>query len=139
MQPPPFSPHILVVDDEPAISASIRRSLPGARVTAVATAADATAAVADGADGAFDVVLLDLGLPDSPGATVYERLLAIDRSLTARVVIMTGGAVGDDDRALVERMGDRVLTKPFGMAQLRAMVNRMLGDGDDDLTSAPEP
>jgi len=123
VQPSTVPARILVVDDEPAIATSIRRSLPGAEVSEVVTAAGAADAVSR---DAYDLVLLDLGLPDAAGATLHARLIELDPAVEPRVVIMTGGAVSEADRVLVARLQGQVLEKPFGIDALRAMVGQVL-------------
>ncbi|MBX9698798.1 MAG: response regulator, partial [Acetobacteraceae bacterium] len=78
---------VLVVEDEPMIRllACDILEAEGWSVVGVSTAAAALAAAR--AEG-FDAAVIDLGLPDSSGAALLERLAALRPGL--RVVISTG-------------------------------------------------
>jgi signal transduction histidine kinase len=80
-------PLILVVEDDEGQGRLTERALRkhGFHVERVATGADALAALQRGLD---TVVLLDLGLPDMPGITVLEQIVA--RSEETPVIVVTG-------------------------------------------------
>ena len=79
--------HILIVDDEPAIRTALRGVLEdeGYRVTAVASGADALAALAD--DG-HDLVFLDIWMPGMDG---LDTLTQIKRLRPEATVVMISG------------------------------------------------
>ena len=82
---------VLLVEDNPGDAQLVRYALretrsPVFQVTHVATLAAAIAAVTG--DGPFDVVLLDLSLPDSAGLNTLSRLQRV--SARVPIVIMTG-------------------------------------------------
>jgi len=113
---------ILIVDDEPPIRRLLRTSLTaqGYRVVEAETAA---AALAEIRDHEPDVVILDLGLPDSDGLTVIETVRR-----TAAVPIIVLSSRGDESGkvAALDLGADDYLTKPFGMAELVARVRAAL-------------
>ncbi|MFN8640890.1 MAG: hybrid sensor histidine kinase/response regulator [Candidatus Binatia bacterium] len=84
---PEDGPLILVVEDDEVQARLIERALrkQGFRVERVGTGADALAALQRGLD---TVVLLDLGLPDVPGLTLLEQIVA--RSEETPVIVVTG-------------------------------------------------
>jgi DNA-binding response OmpR family regulator len=116
---------VLVVEDDPRISAPLVEGLAreGYEVEAVATGADAL--VAEHAD----LVLLDLGLPDLDGRTVCRQLRA-----RSQVPIIVVSARGEEiDRVLLLEMGaDDYVVKPFGfrelVARMRAVSRRVTAD-----------
>ena len=118
---------LLVVEDDPSISiplvAGLRRE--GFDVDAVATGEEAIASQG------YDLVLLDLGLPDLDGHTVCRELRA-----DSDVPIIVVTARGDEmDRVLMLELGaDDYIVKPFGFRELVARVRAVLRR-----TSAPEP
>ena len=115
-------PHLLYVEDEAGVREPTASSLRehGYRVTPAGTAAEGLAAwEADRAD----VILLDLGLPDRDGDLVIRRVRA--ESTVPILVISARSQEADKVRAL-EIGADDYMTKPFGLAELRARVAALL-------------
>jgi DNA-binding response OmpR family regulator len=117
--------HILVVEDDAAISTSLVDGLSdaGFDAAAVATGREALAA------GDFDLVLLDLGLPDMDGLDVCRALRAAS---DVPIIVLT--ARSDElDRVLGLELGaDDYVVKPFGFRELVARiraVSRRRGPG----------
>src|SRR5262245_11783161 len=130
MEPPvtaPTSPTsappstVLVVDDEPVIRKIARMSLAGAGFT-VAEAGDAAVAVAAVRSAAkpFDLVLLDLTLPDADGKTVIPEIRS--HAPTTRVLVVSG--LGEMDPAAFG--ADGFLAKPFTKSSLLLAVQQAL-------------
>ncbi len=117
MNRPPGA-HILVVDDEPAITRALRVNLSrhGYRVETAGSGREALDLLAFHLP---DLVLLDLGLPDLDGLTVIQQLRT--RSNTPVVVLSVRGAERDKVAAL-DLGADDYLTKPFGIDELLARI-----------------
>jgi two-component system, OmpR family, KDP operon response regulator KdpE len=113
---------ILVVDDEPPIRRLLRTSLTaqGYRVVEAATAA---AALAEIRDHEPDVVILDLGLPDSDGLTVIET---VRRKAAVPIIVLSSRGDEAGKVAALDLGADDYLTKPFGMAELVARIRAAL-------------
>src|SRR5208283_2164913 len=81
--------HILVVDDETEIRASLEEILreEGYGVATAATAAEALVLVQD---APYEVVLLDIWLPDRDGLDVLAEIHALDPQARPEVVIISG-------------------------------------------------
>ncbi len=124
---------VLMVEDEDAIAEPLARGLEreGFEVQRAATGEAAL-----GADG-YDVVLLDLGLPDIDGFDVCRRLRA-----RSEVPIIVVTARGDEvDRVVGLELGaDDYIVKPFGfrelLARIRAVTRRTQSRPDEDLARA---
>ncbi len=116
-------PCVLVADDEPAIRRLLRTSLPtqGWRVLEAASGAEALQAVER---GGVDVLLLDLGLPDSDGLDVIRRLREGGSSLP--IVVLSARDDEGGKVAALELGADDYVTKPFGMAELVARLRTAL-------------
>ncbi|MEO8262377.1 MAG: response regulator transcription factor [Pseudolysinimonas sp.] len=113
---------ILIVEDDPAVAAGIADGLGAAaiEVDAVATGRAALDALGAALDrGGFDLVVLDLGLPDMDGTEVCREIRAV-----SAVPIIIVSARGDEmDRVLALELGaDDYLVKPFGMRELLARI-----------------
>lgn len=112
----------LIVDDE----VSIRRFLRSALVAEgfdVAEAADITDARNQAATSKFDLVVLDLGLPDGNGASLIEPM----RAANAPAIIVLS-ALDDEPRkvAALDAGADDFVSKPFGVAEFMARVRAAL-------------
>jgi CheY-like chemotaxis protein len=69
-------------------------------------------------------VILDLGLPDIPGAELAQRLRALHGSGTV-IIVLTGSTRAEDQEAAEAAGADFVLTKPLDVAVLRKMLPRI--------------
>jgi DNA-binding response OmpR family regulator len=113
---------VLVVEDDPGIATQLVRGLERAGYAADSVAMGAEALRRP----PFDVVLLDLGLPDLDGIEVCRRLRA--DSDTAIIVVTARGEEADRVLALDEGADD-YLVKPFGLAELLARIRAVLRRG----------
>ncbi len=113
--------HVLIVEDHADTRSILQRLLMrwGHRVAAAASVAQARAALAD---GSFDLLLSDLGLPDGTG---YEVIAAWREKSAAPAVAMSGYGM-EADRARTLAAGfDEHLVKPVSAEALRAMLARL--------------
>jgi two-component system OmpR family response regulator len=123
MQPAPGNAHVLVVDDEPAITDLLATALRymGYQVT---TAATGFAALDAAATAAPDLVVLDVMLPDIDGFEVCRRLRAARDFVP---VIFLSARDSEDDRiAGFVRGGDDYVTKPFSLEELTLRIGALL-------------
>jgi DNA-binding response OmpR family regulator len=123
---------ILVVDDEVRLRQTIARSLAahGHAVDQVGTHREAVEAASR---GDYDLMLLDVNLPDATGWDVLRDLRAIGRDVPAVVV----SAVPPSAKRVKEFNPFGVLHKPFPMDALLRMV-RQAGNGAGELDRLPE-
>ncbi len=124
MQPaPPGNAHILVVDDEPAITDLLATALRymGYQVT---TAATGFAALEAAATAAPDLVVLDVMLPDLDGFEVCRRLRAARDFVP--VIFLSARDTEDDRVTGFVRGGDDYVTKPFSLEELTLRIGALL-------------
>jgi len=109
---------VLVVEDEPQVMRFLRATLvaQGYRAHEATTGAQA---LAEAATRAPDLILMDLGLPDTDGVELTRRLREWSR--TPIIVISARGQEGDKVQAL-DAGADDYLTKPFGVPELLARM-----------------
>lgn len=118
-----MSPHVLVVEDDPALAESMALLLCCLDVSTAVTGSGREA-LAHAAERPCDVAVLDLCLPDQDGLTLLSKLR--ERSPDTEGVIVTGHAsVESAARAVRERAADYVL-KPFEPARLLTGVRSAL-------------
>jgi DNA-binding response OmpR family regulator len=117
---------ILIAEDEPGMASFLDKGL-ASRGYATKVVADGAAAIAVGSDENFDLLILDLGLPDIDGLSVLRELRRRGERLP--VLILTAR---DDLRDKVEGLDAGAadyVTKPFRLEELLARVRVQLRDG----------
>jgi two-component system alkaline phosphatase synthesis response regulator PhoP len=120
---------VLVVEDEPGLNRALVDLLEGASHT-VEAVTDGHAAVARGAEGSFDLVLLDLMLPGLDGIEVCRQLKM--RRPALYIIMLTARGSEDDKVKGLTTGADDYVTKPFGarelLARLEAVARRIQSD-----------
>ena len=118
---PPASASILVIEDEDAIRDAITYTLrtAGYQVTEAATGQHGLAAARQ---EHFDLIIIDLLLPDIPGTDLTRQLRADEGSESdgdGRRILAVTAQTTDGTRDLALSAGaDQFMTKPFAMSQL---------------------
>src|SRR5437763_13997273 len=120
---PPDHGGLLVVDDEPFLREAVAASLRflGFEVTTAQTGAEALRLARE---RPFDLVVLDVMLPDTDGFEVVRRLHR-DGSRVP-VIFLTAKDTQDDKVTGLTIGGDDYMTKPFGLEELAARVRTVL-------------
>jgi two-component system response regulator QseB len=122
---------LLLVEDDAMIGESVRQGLRQDGYT-VDWVRDGHAAELAIANGVYDMLLLDLGLPMKEGIAVLKQLRARGNK-TPVLVITARDAVGDRVRGL-DAGADDYLVKPFDLdelaARIRALSRRWSGRAD---------
>jgi DNA-binding response OmpR family regulator len=114
--------HILLVEDQKSMAVMLKRALQEKGHAAV-IAYDGSTAIGICASSSFDVIVLDLMLPDMDGFTV-ARTLREASNKTPILVLTARDTVADMVRAL-DLGADDYLTKPFALAEFMARVRAM--------------
>ena len=112
---------ILVVDDEPNIAFSLKRSLETSTLQ-VLTAASGREAIEIVRKKSPDAILMDVRLPDISGLEAYDHIRQIDSRLP--VVIMTAFARTETAIEATRRGAFDYLIKPVDLGKLRTIMNR---------------
>ncbi len=116
---------VLVVEDAPEFQIMIQRTLSqsGYRVTCVSTAAEA---IRELELQSFDLVLLDIVLPDGDGYRVCSRMQNDERLRSVPVFFLTGRTDVYDKVMAFSLGADDYIVKPFDPVELRARVDARL-------------
>jgi DNA-binding response OmpR family regulator len=117
---------ILIVEDEPAQMETTRKALESHGTFLLAFANSAQGAFLKLAEQIPDLVLMDLGLPDSDGLDVCRRMKEEERYRWIPVIILTGRSTVVDKITGLEVGADDYLTKPFDPGELVARVRAVL-------------
>ena len=115
--------NILVVDDNDDIRSNVAEYLR-AKGWKAEEASTGPMAVAQVHTGAFDLVLLDLGLPGMDGIEVCRKLRSEGYSLP--IMMLTARDELDDRVAGLQSGADDYLVKPFSLRELSARVEAIL-------------
>jgi DNA-binding NtrC family response regulator len=113
---------VLIVDDEPSVRLVFRTTLESSGYD-VSEASDGQAALDLIQEREFDVVLLDLRMPQLGGMEILERLRAVDSEIPV-AMITAHGSIPDVVSAL--RLGAvDFIAKPLSPEKLREAVRRV--------------
>lgn len=129
---------ILLVEDDAVLGDGLSRSLTdwGFDFTLAENADYAAAALLT---QPYDLLILDLGLPDRDGRDVLRQLRA--RKSTIPVLILTARDALNDRVGGLELGADDYMTKPFELreleARIRALLRRCHGGFDHDIRFGP--
>lgn len=116
---------ILIAEDEHRIVSFLEKGLRagGYSTAAVGTGTDALALARD---DAFDLLILDLGLPGLDGQDVLRALRR--RGETLPVIVLTARDGSDETVAALDGGADDYVTKPFRFEELLARIRLRLRD-----------
>jgi DNA-binding response OmpR family regulator len=117
---------ILIVEDEPRLASFLEKGLKANGFT-TSVVADGSSAVVAASDREFDLMILDLGLPDVDGLDVLQRVR--DRGAHLPVIILTARDDLTDKVGGLDRGADDYVTKPFRFEELLARVRARLREG----------
>jgi CheY-like chemotaxis protein len=129
----PEPPHVLLVEDEPAVARALARWLRrnGLHVEVCGSPVIALERVVAGER--FDVVVCDGQMPDLDCVAFYVRASASWPGLSSRIIFLSGGVPDDARRFIVER-GLPFFAKPLAgraeIEELIAVIRFLAGSGD---------
>ncbi|HET9954789.1 MAG TPA: ATP-binding protein, partial [Polyangiaceae bacterium] len=112
---------VLVIDDDQAVGALVRRALLNDYDVVVVNSAEHALDMLQRGEQ-FDVVLCDVMMPQMTGAEFYEAVLRANLSIENRIIFMTGGAFTANAREFLDRVNLPFLEKPFDLSTLRELV-----------------
>jgi two-component system, OmpR family, response regulator len=126
---------LLIVEDDDVIATVLKRGLQwGGAVVDVSP--DGNSALGAASVGAYDCVVLDLGLPDIDGTVVLRELRR--QALSVPVIVLSARDETTDRVACLDLGADDYLAKPFELSELeariRAVTRRAIALSGQDVT-----
>jgi DNA-binding NtrC family response regulator len=114
-------PHVLVVDDDPAVREVLQEALMQEEYS-VSTAENGAAAIQAVKDSVVHIVITDFQLPDIDGLEIIDRLAKLDAKIIP--IMMTGfGTIETAVRAMKSGAFD-FITKPFDLEAAAVVVRK---------------
>jgi signal transduction histidine kinase/CheY-like chemotaxis protein len=112
---------ILVVDDEPEMLTILKQSLSraGHHVECTSTGKRALQLLAM---SKFDVLLLDMHLPEMDGKSIVRRLEAMHPPISVRAIVITGDTMSDDITTFAETHALPIVKKPVNFSELHQLL-----------------
>ena len=125
---------ILLLEDDTTLGNGICLALqsPSVQITLCRTLTQAQNALAQ---NSFDLLVLDINLPDGSGLMLLEQ---VRKTGNVPVILLTANDLEMDIVTGLESGADDYITKPFSLAILRARVNAQLRRGASTKTSCIE-
>lgn len=118
---------ILLIEDEPSVSAFVRAALErrGYRVVQAASGSDGLRALAD---AEYAGVISDIRMPgEINGADVHEWIRKNRPELLARIILISGDTANRETQSLLSESSTPCLEKPFRVQQLISTVETTFG------------
>ena len=115
--------HVLVVEDEPALRDTLAQQLRASGFT-VDSAADGAEGLYQGKEFAFDLAIVDLGLPKLPGMDLIKQLRAAGKKYP--ILILTARDRWQDKVEGLQAGADDYVAKPFHFEEVLARVQALL-------------
>ena len=118
---------ILVVDDEEDITASIKTLLENAGY-AVRVANSGKEALRSLQNERYDLVLLDILMPEMSGNEVAEKIRLNPQTQDQPIAFLSVVTLGEAGRALIQTLKPvAYIQKPFKTAEFKAQIARLVG------------
>jgi CheY-like chemotaxis protein len=120
-------PPILLIEDEPSVTAFLRAALER-RGYSVVDAASGAEGLERLNDGEYSGVISDIRMPGSVnGAEVHAWIQRHRPELCTRIILISGDTANSDTQALLAQSGTPCIEKPFRVQQLLTVVEKTFG------------
>ena len=125
--------HTLIVDDSSAVRAFVRVALEDAGFARVQEAETGFEALRLLASNTFDVVIVDVNMPDINGLELLDFIRKSPRQQGAIKILISTQADGPDAKRGAKLGANAFLAKPFGVDDLRTLIQGLV-DGRQEVS-----
>ncbi len=136
-EPTPLEPkRVLILEDEPALSAVVKDFLEGNgfQVTVVASGAEGLQKILQ---MDYDAILCDMVMPNFPGDMFYLAVERVRSHLCKRFIFMTGHQGDPQIDAFIRRVHGLMLWKPFQLHEVLDAIKTVLKKASSDGSTSP--
>ena len=120
-------PPILLIEDEPSVSAFVRAALER-RGYAVVQAASGAEGLRQLAAGSYSGVISDIRMPgEFNGADVHQWIQKNRPELCGRIILISGDTANSETQSLLRSTATPCIEKPFRVQQLISTVETTFG------------
>jgi two-component system NtrC family sensor kinase len=117
---------ILIIDDEVTLGELLVRFLAKAGYEADKTS-DGQEGLAMMESRPYDLVLLDIKMPQGSGKELYHIVRERFPEMSGRIVFVTGDIASRATQAFIRETGNLCLKKPFSLEEIQEILNHFLG------------
>ena len=115
---------ILLVDDDPTVLDLVRETLEGCGYD-IDTATNSQEALTKVRDGAFNMIIVDLLLPDMNGFILSQEIKRVNPALADKILFISGILFGQSTVEHLGSVGAGFLSKPFQIDSLIEAVDKI--------------
>ncbi len=115
---------ILLVDDDPTVLDLVRETLEGCGYD-IDTATNSQEALTKVRDGAFNMIIVDLLLPDMNGFSLSQEIKRVNPALADKILFISGILFGQSTVEHLGSVGAGFLSKPFQIDSLIEAVDKI--------------
>lgn len=127
--------NILVVEDEPVMQERLVDMLYRAGASRIQACADAAGARKAFAENHFQIILLDLGLPDGNGHDLMEEFKAVRKN--QHIVLVTADDSIDSIQKAISAGANGYVVKPYSQEKIHDVVNNYVMVHGDEAGATP--
>ena len=113
---------ILLVEDDP-FAATIAASLLNHHRCTVDLACDGETALEKAKENSYDLMLLDIGLPDMPGYEVARQIRAMEAHKTVRMVALTAHVEPEQEQCCFDAGISQIFNKPLTREKIEQLLS----------------
>ena len=113
---------LLIIEDNTLLAERLQKSLRRWYVIEIADSGDAALRLFTA--NSYDLILLDLGLPDANGRDICKHFRSLSKEVP--ILVVTGESNTKTITDLLNTGADDYMTKPFDTFELRARINALL-------------
>lgn len=121
-----MSKRILIIDDEQLLLDLLTHLLSqiGYEVDQALSGREAAAKMKD---REYDIIFLDIRMPQMDGKEFYLRIRERSPSLAGRIVFITGDVANPQTVSFIEETGNLYLKKPFTIREVQELLEKLFG------------